>query len=77
MKVKLYTFLHAANGLNIELIPETEQEFELLRGVWRHGKLNTCYANHSKYGCGFAIEWRLPDDVAKKEVSDDKATNAH
>lgn len=58
MKVALVTFNASSNGISLHVVPETDQEEELLRGLWRHGVLERCNGIGNR-GAGFAISWSL------------------
>lgn len=60
MKCKLTTYAHSENGVSLILEGETEVEKELLRGLWKHGKLATGTYDHM-------VEWKFekPKDVPK------------
>ena len=60
MKVELATFAHSNNGLSLYVQPETEAERQLLRGIWKHGKLEVVNSHgDDKSGIGFAITWKI------------------
>jgi len=42
MRCELLTYAHGSNGLSLFVIPETDAERELLRGMWNHGELQRC-----------------------------------
>ena len=53
MKVLLVTYEHEANGLSLQIEPESEIEAKLLKQFWRFGKLQTghpCGAKHGDIG---------------------------
>jgi len=59
MKTRLVNFVDATNGIAISLIPETPIEEGLLKALWSHGQLRTCYPDVTTGGmaqtCGFEI----------------------
>lgn len=57
MKTKLTTAEHSVNGLSLFVVPETAEERALLRGLWKHGKLEKCNGIADNTGEGFAISW--------------------
>lgn len=59
MKVKLQNYGHASNGFSLQLYPETAIEHELLRGLFRHGKLETGHPSKAEGGLGFYISWKM------------------
>lgn len=59
MQVKLATYQHASNGVSLFVIPETEEERVLLRGFWKHGKMEVCNGTMDNSSQGFCISWRL------------------
>lgn len=63
MKLKLITFEHAENGVSLFVVPETDEERQLLRGLWKHGELQTCNGVADRSEQGFAIAWK----TARKE----------
>ncbi len=46
MKTRVFSYMHEANGLAIEIVPETDTEEELLAAVWKHGTMET---GHGKF----------------------------
>ena len=58
MKVQLITYEHSSNGLALFVVPETDAERALLRGLWRHGEMVTCNGVADGSEQGFAIMWR-------------------
>lgn len=62
MQVKLATYAAALNGVSLFVIPETEAERALLRGFWKHGKMETCNGTMDNSGMGFCISWRLQNE---------------
>jgi hypothetical protein len=38
MKIKLITFMHTENGIELKLLPENEIERDLLIGFGKHGR---------------------------------------
>ena len=65
MQVKLITYEHAANGVSLFVVPETDAERELLRGIWKHGQLSTCNGVADDSSQGFKIGWKMADETAK------------
>ncbi len=64
MKVEVQTYVHSANGLSLQLIPETEQEASLLHGFWKHGKLEFGHPCSAKFGTGYYIKWDQREEAA-------------
>lgn len=62
MQAKLITYGHASNGVSLFVVPETDAERELLRGLWRHGKLQTCNGVADRSGQGFCVTWKFRED---------------
>lgn len=58
MKIKIITYEHAENGLSLFVTPETDEERQLLRGLWKHGKLETCNGVADRSEQGFCIAWK-------------------
>lgn len=67
MQAKLITYGHANNGLSLFVVPETDAERVLLRGLWEHGTLETCngVADHSDQG--FCVQWRFDPNQKASE----------
>ncbi len=63
MKTKLITYEHAVNGISLFVIPETEAERELLRGLWKHGEMKACNGVADNSEQGFAISWKQTGGV--------------
>jgi len=42
MRCELIIYSHSENGLSLFVVPETDTERQLLRGLWTHGELKTC-----------------------------------
>jgi hypothetical protein len=62
MRVKLNIYQHSSNGLSLQLMPETQEEFVLLKGLWKHGKLKTGHPSDDKVGNpGHYINWDLKE----------------
>lgn len=59
MKAKLVTYEHAENGVSLFVVPETDEERELLRGLWKHGTLTKCNGVADQSGEGFAVTWKF------------------
>jgi len=59
MKNSVQIYRDADNGISLRIIPETDQEEELLLGLWRHGKLELVHPGESKGKRGYAITWRF------------------
>ena len=55
MKAELQSYMHAVNGLSLQLMPETETEAQLLKAIWAHGHLNTGHPCGAKWGTGYYI----------------------
>jgi hypothetical protein len=62
MKVQLVTFADSVNGLSLHVVPETEEERELLRAFWRFGQLERCNSIDTS-GAGFSITWNQRNSV--------------
>ncbi len=43
MKISAKYYQHRDNGFSLELLPETEQERQLLSAMWLHGRLEISY----------------------------------
>lgn len=52
MKCKITHTDYAGNGISLFVIPETQNEREVLEALWKHGRLNTCngVADYSPQG---------------------------
>ena len=59
MKCELIIFDHAANGLSLFVVPETDAERVVLRGLWKHGELMRCNGIADDSGEGFCVAWKL------------------
>lgn len=59
MKTKLITYNHSENGVSLFVVPETDEERELLRGLWRHGTLAIRNGVADQSGEGFAVTWKF------------------
>lgn len=59
MKVELQSYTHASNGVSLKLIPETNVEEELLRGLWRHGELKTGHPCGAQGNTGYYLQWKI------------------
>ena len=58
MKTELMTFCDSKNGVSLHLVPETEVERELLRAIWRFGKMERCNSvAGDNSGAGFSVAW--------------------
>jgi len=47
MNVKVGSYLHASNGINIEVVPETDAEQDLLDAIWKHGYIDSGYSDEN------------------------------
>lgn len=61
MKTSVVTYEHRTNGLALFVVPETDQERELLKGLWKHGELKTCNGVADGSTQGFCVSWALRD----------------
>lgn len=59
MKAELVTFEHQENGVSLFVVPETDAERELLRGLWRHGRMEICNGVADQSSLGFCVAWKL------------------
>jgi len=59
MKTKLITYEHSENGILLFVVPETDEERQLLAGLWRHGKLELLNGMADRSGQGYAVAWKL------------------
>lgn len=60
MKVELITFAHSGNGLSLCVIPESDVEERLLKGIWQHGKLErTNHVSSTRYAAEYCVKWDL------------------
>jgi len=58
MKLKLSSAVHSENGLVLHVIGETPEEEEVLRAMWKHGKMEMLPAGvQSGYGC--CVTWNM------------------
>lgn len=64
MKTSIVTYEHRINGLSLFVVPETDEEREVLKGLWRHGKLEKCNGVADGSGQGFCIHWKLGEESA-------------
>lgn len=63
MKVKLVNYEHAENGVSLQLIPESDVEEQLLRSIWKHGKMNLGHPGKEQGGIGFYVScWEKHHD---------------
>lgn len=58
MEVKLIAYEHSVNGLSLFVIPKTDVERDLLKGLWKHGRLETCNGVADGSQQGFCIAWK-------------------
>lgn len=65
MKVHVLSYVHAANGLAIEVVPETDAESAVLSAAWKHGSLETAYSSKSPTSKSFLV--RVFQTTAKDE----------
>lgn len=61
MRCKLITYEHSSNGLSLFVIPETPEERELLRAMWRFGALVKCNGVADGTGEGFCVKWKMEE----------------
>jgi len=62
MKVELNIYEHSSNGLSLQIMPETQAEVVLLKGLWKHGKLYIGHPGNDKIGNpGHYIKWSQSD----------------
>jgi hypothetical protein len=59
MNCKLVSYTHAANGLSLFIVPETDAERELLSALWKHGELSRCNGVADRSESGFCVSWKL------------------
>jgi hypothetical protein len=58
MKVKVVNYKHPENGISIQMIPETEFECGILKGMWLHAELNTGHPCGEMGDTGYYISWK-------------------
>lgn len=56
MKVELVNYANSGNGMAIKMLPETDVEVELLRGIWTHGRMDTGHPCGANGTIGFYIK---------------------
>ena len=57
MKLKLYTYIHEANGLALQVIPETEPEQAILHALWKFGRLDITNTADNRFSvAGFVVK---------------------
>jgi len=57
MKLKLYTYVHEANGLALQVIPETEPEQAILHALWKFGRLDITNTADNRFSvAGFVVK---------------------
>jgi hypothetical protein len=47
MQARIGSYVHAQNGLAIEIVPETEAESAVLAAAWKHGHMETGYSDEN------------------------------
>lgn len=66
MKIKLNTYHHSDNGISLQVVPETDEEESLLRGIWKHGKLDVGHPCAERGSTGFYVKWQNKDPAPEK-----------
>lgn len=57
MKNEIQIYTGAQNGLSLNVIPETDEEEQVLLGLWRHGRLELVHPGDSGAKRGYSIQW--------------------
>lgn len=55
MQVKLHGYVHEANGISLQILPETPVEEALLNILWMHGHLEVGHPCGELGNAGFRI----------------------
>jgi len=55
MKARIFAYVHAANGLSVEIVPETEAESAVLSAAWKHGYMDTAYSGEGPTTISFLV----------------------
>lgn len=55
MNIKIKNYEHCENGISLQIVPETDAEEQLLKGIFKHGKLETGHPCKEFGNTGFYI----------------------
>lgn len=62
MKIKLSHYASNENGMSLQICPESDIEFELLRSFYAHGEMKIGHPCKASYGTGFYINWKPKEE---------------
>jgi len=65
MQVKLMSSEYSFE-LSLFVVPETDNERQLLRALWKHGRLEMCNGCADNSGQGFCVSAKLEKDQCDK-----------
>ncbi len=66
MKVQLVNY--TSRGMAIQLLPDTDVEFELLHGFWKHAMLKTGHPGDGRGSTGFYIDRKAAPEPTNAEA---------
>lgn len=69
MQAKLVTYEHSENGISVFVMPETEAERVLLKGLWKHGKMQSRNGIADNNWQVFSVDWYLKEEKPENTAS--------
>lgn len=64
MRCEIITYTHAENGISVFVVPETDAERELLKGLWTHGEMRMCNGIADGTSTGFCVAWKMKEKIS-------------